>query len=233
MTQVVFINFTEDNKQSNLYTTFNNINGGTSIDRDEITMPVLKELAATEAGKNLVIIKPNQVISATSAELDSLITYLSGSQLDVFYLTTAMDNCMNRVEVSPQPDNLNGFTIAKSVSPTGFDAIIIPRHKLQKIIINLEKRQERNIGARLSGLVRNGTISASISQPMFVHPDLNSLTTPLDVFKTQYCRIENDNNTKNRGDLSLLWFSVGISVVITLVWITSFYKPYNTTKINR
>lgn len=236
MAQVVFINFTDDDKQTNLYTTFDNINGNTSIDRNEITVDVLKSLATL--GDTLVLIKPNQVVSATSTQIDSLITYLSNpavrSQIDVFYLTTAMDNCMNRVELSQQPtDTISGYTIERSVSPTGFNAIIIPKEKIENLITKLESRHERHIGAKLSALVRNGTISTGISQPMFVYPDLNSLFTPMDMFKTQYCRIENDDITTNRGDLSLIWFSVGLSLVVILVWITSFYKPYNNIKYTR
>ena len=236
--QVVFINFREDDEKTNLYTTFNNITTKPPIIiRGEITVNMLKNLA--EPGDTLVLIKSNQVVSATSTQLDSLIDYLSNTavqtKIDIFYLTTAMDNCMNRVEISQPvvPGAISGYTIAKSVAPTGFDAIIINKENVQNLITKLESRPERHIGAKLSSLVRNGIINAGISQPMFVHPDLNTLSTPLDIFKTQYCRIENDDITTNRGDLSLIWFSVGLSLVVVLVWITSFYKPYNNIKYTR
>ena len=210
---------------------------------DEITLDEL-EIAVGNATQEIIyLLHPGFSTSMSATQLQDLSEHLETifegtnkdvDDVDLFYLTNFMDNCLNRVELAAQPDTTNQESI-KSVSftfstaPNGVGCVATTRAKWQSIIALAKTQEEKNISAKLSALVIGEKIIASTSQPLFVFPDLNKQTDALDALKTQYCRIEKNfgRAVPNTENLSFFWFVLGVTVIVFVAWVLSYYMPKN------
>jgi len=237
-----YIIFVNADTSSDIYSLFDGQkNGGETVTTagDDITLDEL-ETAVANAGTNdiVYVLHPNFATSMNTTQFDHLETYLhtifnvtTTDDIDIFYLTNFMDNCLNRVELSVQPtgDSITNVSVTFSTAPNGIGCVAASKTKWQNIIALAKGQEEKNLSAKISSLVIDEQIIAATSQPLFVFPDLNKQTDALDALKTQYCRIEKNfgRAVPNTENLSFFWFILGVSVIVFVTWILSYYMPKN------
>jgi hypothetical protein len=206
----------------------------TEISLDELETAIL---AVPNANDIVFLLHPNYATSMSDTQLDDLQDYLHNifvtnvvDDVDIFYLTNFMDNCLNRVELDVQPiDSISNVSVTFSTAPNGIGCVATTKTKWQNIIALAKGQDEKNVSAKLSGLVIGEEIIAATSQPLFVFPDLNKQTDALDALKTQYCRIEKNfgRAVPNTENMSFFWFVLGVSVIVFVAWVLSYYMPKN------
>ena len=239
MSYTIFMNPDTD---SSIYTLFSdNVTGTQSITvtgEPSITQ-VEDAITTTGAGNTDIIFFLNPGFSTTMsvAQLADLIEYLGvvfTNNTDIFYLTNFMDNCLNRVNLGNQPSTVDqstlvNYTFSKSVAPNGMGCVAATKAGWTAILNSAKSQEEFNLSAKVTALVMAGTLSAGTSQPLLVVPDLAEITDPIDALKTQYCRIEKNfgRSVPNTENLSLFWFVSGVSIVVLVAWIMSYYVPRN------
>lgn len=244
-----YIIFVNPDTSSDIYTLFNSQkNAGETIvsTNDEITLEEL-ETALSNVPSNtdiVYILHEKFTTGMTITQFDDLEDYLdelyNGSStekadnIDIFYLSNFMDNCLNRVELSHQPDSsdepsITNVSFTFSTSPNGIACVAASKTKWQNIVNLAKSQDEKNFSAKISSLVISEKIIAATSQPLFVFPDLNKQTDALDALKTQYCRIEKNfgRAVPNTENLSFFWFVLGVSVIVFITWVLSYYMPKN------
>ena len=237
---VIFLN---PDTTSDIYTLFNvGINGIANItSTGEPTIDEIKNaITTTGAGNNDLIyfISDGYISGLSNAQLVDLNRYLTSlcttNVVDIIYLSNFMDNCLNRVDLSLQPNaatepTITNYSFTKSVSPNGIGAVAAIKSKWDSFLALAENQNEQNISAKLTSLVMNGEITAGTSQPLIVVPDISEIIDPLDALKTQYCRIEKNfgRSVPNTENLSLFWFICGVSIVVVVAWVLSYYVPRN------
>lgn len=239
MSATIFINPETD---TSIYTLFNSNTGGTnntSVTADrEIS---LDQLSATidsmtniNDGDIIYILHPKYVTSITSTQITELTTYLTGiitGDIDIFYLTNFMDNCVNRLPLPTQPidADIASFDFSYSVAPNGLGCVASTKAGWRNIINLAEDQKESYLSAKITSLVLSEKITAGTSQPLFVFPDITKNEDAIDSLYTQYCRIEKNfgQPTPNTDNIALFWFILGVVIIITFAWILSFYTPSN------
>ena len=243
---VIFVN---PDTTSDIHTLFNAhstiVGNGTETvtsANDEITLDEL-EIAVGNATQDIIyVLHSDFSTSMSAAQLRDLSEHLETifegtnkdvDDVDLFYLTNFMDNCLNRVELAAQPTagepSIKSVSFTFSTAPNGVGCVATTRAKWQSIIALAKTQEEKNISAKLSALVIGEKIIASTSQPLFVFPDLNKQTDALDALKTQYCRIEKNfgRAVPNTENLSFFWFVLGVTVIVFVAWVLSYYMPKN------
>ena len=239
---VIFVN---PDTTSDIHTLFNSEkDGGETITstNDEITLDEL-EIAVGNATQDIIyVLHSGFSTSMSAAQLQDLTEHLNTifvgankdvDDVDLFYLTNFMDNCLNRVELAAQPTagepSIKSVSFTFSTAPNGVGCVATTKTKWQSIIALAKTQEEKNISAKLSALVIGEKIIASTSQPLFVFPDLNKQTDALDALKTQYCRIEKNfgRAVPNTENLSFFWFVLGVTVIVFVAWVLSYYMPKN------
>lgn len=234
--------FVNPDANSDIYTLLlaqvDNSNSVTSVDT-EISLEALEtEINKVPDNDDIVfLLHPNYATSMNADQLSDLQNYLHNifvtnviDDVDIFYLTNFMDNCLNRVELDVQPiDNISNVSVTFSTAPNGIGCVATTKTKWQNIIALAQGQDEKNMSAKLSGLVIGEQIIAATSQPLFVFPDLNKQTDVLDTLKTQYCRIEKNfgRAVPNTENMSFFWFVLGVSVIVFVAWVLSYYMPKN------
>ena len=227
---------------SSIYSLFNTgaVNTTSLLIIDEPTIEELEDaITLLGAGNNdLIYLLNNGYSTGLSAQqfvdlntyFNSLFVIDTTDKIDIFYLTNFMDNCMNRVPLSNKTTNsISNFTSSFTVAATGAGCIVATKSKWAKIL-NLAKNQdESKLSAKITALNINEKIIAGTMQPLLVHPDLTEITDALDALKTQYCRIEKNfgRSVPNTENLSLFWFISGVTVVVFVAWVMSYYVPRN------
>ena len=238
MSSVIFIN---PDTSSDIYTLFS---AGTTeqssitTDGSEPTIEQLEEKIREFNDSLVFVIDTDFVTSLEESTLEDLIHYFgrlfvtTDDDIDLFYLSNYMDNCINRVELNTQPtetieEKIKNFSMTTSTAPNGMAGLITTKAKWLEILELAKLQKENNLSAKLSALVMNEKINAATSQPLFIFPDLMKQTDALDVLKTQYCRIEKNfgRTVPNTENLSLFWFIVGASIVVFCAWVLSYYTP--------
>lgn len=234
---VIFVN---PDTSSDIYTLFlANADSTSSITTTdtEISIDDLEtEINSISSSDRVVILlHPNFSTSMNADQYDDLVAYLFGiyntnieDDIDIFYLTNFMDNCINRVETSAQPPRtISNVSVTFSTAPNGIGSVAATKTKWQNIIALAKSQEEKKLSAKISSLVIDEKIVAATSQPLFVFPDLNKQTDPLDALKTQYCRIEKNfgRSVPNTENLSFFWFICGVSVIVIVAWVLSYYVP--------
>jgi hypothetical protein len=243
MSSVIFI---DPDTTSDIYTLFST--GSGPLKTHSITTngtdPTIEELKAgvdlTTDGDIVYVINGDFVTSLNSASLPHLRNYLvnlfaaTNEDIDLFYLSNFMDNCINRVELKNQPTetdetNINNYSMTTTSAPNGMAGIAATKANWLTILNLVGTQNENKLSAKISALVMNEKLSAGTSQPLFVYPDLMKQTDALDVLKTQYCRIEKNfgRSVPNTENLSLFWFVAGASIVVFCAWVLSYYTPKN------
>ena len=240
MSSVIFIN---PDTSSDIYTMFS---AGTTeqssitTDGSDPTIEQLEEQLENIAEGHLVfVIDTDFVTSLEQYKLSvSFLNYLNrlfastDDDVDLFYLSNYMDNCINRGELNTQPtenneNTIKNFSMTTSTAPNGMAGLVTIKGKWLEILELAKLQNENNLSAKLSALVMNEKINAATSQPLFMFPDLMKQTDALDVLKTQYCRIEKNfgRTVPNTENLSLFWFITGASIVVFCAWVLSYYTP--------
>ena len=241
MSATIFVNPETD---TSIYTLFNDNTGGgannASVTADrEIS---LDQLSVTIDGMTgvtnnqiIYILHPKYVTSITSIQLNHLTTYLTNritQDIDIFYLTNFMDNCVNRLPLPTQPtetSSIVSFGFSYSVAPNGIGCVASTKAGWKNIISLAEDQKESYLSAKITSLVLSEKITAGTSQPLFVFPDITKNEDAIDSLYTQYCRIEKNfgQPTPNTDNIALFWFILGVVIVVTFAWILSFYTPSN------
>ena len=239
MSATIFINPETD---TSIYTSFNSNTGGTnniSVTADrEISLDHLSttidSMTNINDGDIIYILHPKYVTSITSTQLTELTTYLTGiitGDIDIFYLTNFMDNCVNRLPLPTQPTgvNITSFDFSYSVAPNGLGCVASTKAGWKNIISLAEDQKESYLSAKITSLVLSEKIIAGTSQPLFLFPDITKNEDAIDSLYTQYCRIEKNfgQPTPNTDNIALFWFILGVVIIITFAWILSFYTPSN------
>lgn len=202
------------------------------------TIEQLKEkVNATTDGDIVYVINSDFITTLNTNSLAELTTYLgtlfgaTNENIDLFYLSNFMDNCINRVELKNQPASaeLKHYSVTTTTSPNGMAGIAATKANWLTILNLAGVQNENKLSAKISALVMNEKLSAGTSQPLFVYPDLMKQTDALDVLKTHYCRIEKNfgRSVPNTENLSLFWFVAGASIVVFCAWVLSYYTPKN------
>ena len=241
-----FIIFVNPDTSSDIYTLFNaQADNSTSVTTsdDEISLDELESAIISASANDIVYVLHSKFATSMNAtQFDDLETYLhqlyngttaqKADDIDIFYLTNFMDNCLNRVELSHQPGSstsIKNVSITKSTAPNGIGCIAASKTSFQNIIALAKDQDEKNLSAKISALVISEKIIAATSQPLFVFPDLNKQTDALDALKTQYCRIEKNfgRAVPNTENLSFFWFVLGVSIIVFIAWVLSYYVPKN------
>jgi hypothetical protein len=236
---VIFVN---PDTTSDIYNLINPRKGGgetVTSSGGEITLDEL-ELAVGNATQDIIyVLHSGFSTSMSSTQFQHLNPYLkrlynsTTDNVDLFYLSNFMDNCLNRVELATHPGV--GETSIKSVSftfataPNGIGCVATTKTNWLKIIALAKTQEERNLSAKLSALVISEDIIAATSQPLFVFPDLQRQTDALDALKTQYCRIEKNfgRAVPNTENLSFFWFVLGVTVIVFVAWVLSYFMRKN------
>ena len=244
MSYVIFVN---PDTASSIYTLFDDFAGGNSeIQEDrEISLESLEThvLAAT-AGDIVYVLHEDYITGMNGDQLDDLQEYLvrlfasNTDNVDIFYLTNFMDNCMNRTPVATKPTvadepSITNYSFEFSTAPNGLGCVASTKEKWLKII-NLAKQQdEKYVSARITSLVINEDLVAATSQPLFVFPDISKQTESIDSLYTQYCRIEKNfgRAVPNTENLSFFWFVFGVTIIVVVAWLLSYYSPKNQLKL--
>lgn len=239
MSATIFINPETD---TSIYTLFNSntgaINNNSVITDREISLDQLSAAIDTMTNINdgdiIYILHPKYVTSITSTQLTELTTYLTGiitGDIDIFYLTNFMDNCVNRLPLPTQPTgvNITSFDFSYSVAPNGIGCVASTKAGWKNIISLAEDQKESYLSAKITSLVLSEKIIAGTSQPLFLFPDITKNEDAIDSLYTQYCRIEKNfgQPTPNTDNIALFWFILGVVIIITFAWILSFYTPSN------
>lgn len=246
MSLVIFIN---PDTSSDIYTLFDAAQNTTvktiTTDGSDPTIEQLEEKLEDDPIKGVYlvyVIDTDFVTSLTTTDLLHLKIYLdrlfvsTDDDVDLFYLSNYMDNCINRVELNTQPivaddgtteERIKNFSMTTSTAPNGMAGLVTTKSKWLEILELAKLQKENNLSAKLSALVMNEKINAATSQPLFMFPDLMKQTDALDVLKTQYCRIEKNfgRTVPNTENLSLFWFITGASIVVFCAWVLSYYTP--------
>jgi len=235
---VIFVN---PDTTSDIYTLFSTeMNGGETVTSSggEITLDEL-ELAVGNATQDIIyVLHSGFSTSMSSTQFQDLTAYLkrlyisTTDNVDLFYLSNFMDNCLNRVELATQPlteTSIKSVSFTFSTAPNGIGCVATTKTNWLKIIALAKTQEERNLSAKLSALVISEDIIAATSQPLFVFPDLQRQTDALDALKTQYCRIEKNfgRAVPNTENLSFFWFVLGVTVIVFVAWVLSYYMPKN------
>jgi len=239
MSATIFVNPETD---TSIYDLFNDNTGGannTSVTADrEISLDQLSatidSMTVVNSGDIIYILHPKYVTSITSTQLTQLTTYLTSiitGNIDIFYLTNFMDNCVNRLPLPTQPSGatITSFDFSYSVAPNGLGCVASTKAGWQNIINLAEDQKETYLSAKISSLVLSEKIIAGTSQPLFVFPDITKNEDAIDSLYTQYCRIEKNfgQPTPNTENIALFWFILGVVIIVSLAWILSFYTPSN------
>jgi len=238
MSATIFINPETD---TSIYTLFNDNTGGannTSVTADrEISLDQLSatidSMTGVADGDIIYILHSKYVTSIASNQLTDLTTYLKGiitGDIDIFYLTNFMDNCVNRLPLPTQgTGTISSFDFSYSVAPNGLGCVASTKAGWINIINLAEDQKESYLSAKITSLVLSEKITAGTSQPLFVFPDITKNEDAIDSLYTQYCRIEKNfgQPTPNTDNIALFWFILGVIIIVTLAWILSFYTPSN------
>ncbi len=237
-----YIIFVNADTTSDIYTLFDGQkNGGETVTTtgDEISLDELETAVANANANDVVyVLHSNFATSMNDTQFDHLETYLdtifrtnTTDDVDIFYLTNFMDNCLNRVELDVQPAgaSISNVSVTFSTAPNGIGCVATSKTKWQNIIALAKGQDEKNLSAKITSLVIDEKIIAATSQPLFVFPDLTKQTDALDALKTQYCRIEKNfgRAVPNTENLSFFWFILGVSVIVFVAWVLSYYMPKN------
>ena len=236
---VIFVN---KDTQSDIFTLFDGKKDDSQdvqTTNDEISLEELETaILSTTAGDIVYILHRNLSTSINSDQFTQIRDYLynifitdTSDDVDIFYLSNFMDNCLNRSELGVQPtvDKILNVSITFSTAPNGIGCVATTKEKWLNIIALAKLQDEKNLSAKLSAMVIGEKIIAATSQPLFVFPDLNKITDSLDALKTQYCRIEKNfgRAVPNTENLSFFWFVLGVSIIVFVAWILSYYMPKN------
>lgn len=244
MSYVIFVN---PDTTSSIYTLFDGFADGKSeIQEDrEISLERLEtHVTAATAGDIVYVLHEDYVTGMSAAQLEDLQEYLinlfasTTDNVDIFYLTNFMDNCMNRTPVATKPDATDQSTIVNysfefSTAPNGIGCVASTKEKWLQIIDLAKQQEEKYVSAKLSSLVINEDIVAATSQPLFVFPDISKQTESIDSLYTQYCRIEKNfgRAVPNTENLSFFWFVFGVTIIVVIAWLLSYYSPRNQLKL--
>ena len=236
MVYSIFVNIDDT---SDIYTTFNDIDRANvkKTENREISLTTLETEVTTnaQAGEVVVVVHGGLTLGATRQQITDLVTYLEtaavfGGDVDIFYLSNYLDNCMNRVGLTTQPTtDISNYYFTYSTAPNGIGCVASTKEKWLAIIAKAKDQNEKYLSARLSSLVISEKIVAATSQPLFVFPDINKHTESIDSLKTQYCRIEKNfgQTIPNTENLSFFWFILGTVMIVFVAWVMSNYAPKN------
>lgn len=242
MSATIFINPETD---TSIYTLFNDNTGegganNTTVTADrEISLDQLSTTIDGMAGVTdnhiIYVLHPKYITSITSTQLNDLTTYLTSiitEDIDIFYLTNFMDNCVNRLPLPTQPteaSSITSFDFSYSVAPNGIGCVASTKAGWINIINLAEDQRESYLSAKVTSLVLSEKITAGTSQPLFIFPDITKNEDAIDSLYTQYCRIEKNfgQPTPNTDNIALFWFILGVVIIVTFAWILSFYTPSN------
>lgn len=238
MSTTIFVNAETD---SSIYELFDGVTNNINVTADrEISLNQLSTEIDAYTGLDtdiIFVLHPKFVTSITSTQLSDLITYLktvitTTPEIDIFYLSNFMDNCVNRIPLNTQPEDtttISSFTFSFSVAPNGLGCVASTKTGWNKIIDLAEDQNESYLSAKITSLIISEKIIAGTSQPLFVFPDIAKNENSIDSLYTQYCRIEKNfgQPTVRTENIALFWFILGITIVVTLAWILSFYTPSN------
>lgn len=234
--------FVNPDTTSDIYTLFlNQVDDSAAVTTtdSEISLDELETAVAGVPNNNDIVflLHPEYATSMNADQMNALQDYLHilfntnpVDDIDIFYLTNFMDNCLNRVELDVQPTGeISNVSVTFSTAPNGIGCVAATKTKWQNIIALVKGQDEKKVSAKLSGLVIGEEIIAATSQPLFVFPDLNKQTDALDALKTQYCRIEKNfgRAVPNTENMSFFWFVLGVSVIVFVAWVLSYYMPKN------
>ena len=158
-----FIIFVNPDTSSDIYTLFNvpadNSTSVTTSD-DEISLDELESAIISASANDIVYVLHSKFATSMSAtQFDDLEAYLhrlyngttaqKADDIDIFYLTNFMDNCLNRVELSHQPSgSISNVSITKSTAPNGIGCIAATKTKFQNIIALAKDQDEKNLSAK-------------------------------------------------------------------------------------
>lgn len=246
MSYVIFVNA---DTTSSIYTLFNNfagLNKSEITEEREISITNL-ETELTQVANNtdiVYILHEDYTTGMSTAQLTDLDEYLGDlfasatDNVDIFYLTNFMDNCMNRTPVATKPSvanqpSITNYSFEFSTAPNGLGCVASTKAKWLQII-NLAKQQdEKYLSARITSLVIEEDLVAATSQPLFVFPDISKQTESIDSLYTQYCRIEKNfgRAVPNTENLSFFWFVLGVTIIVIVAWLLSYYSPRNQLKL--
>lgn len=240
MSATIFVNAETDTSIYELFDDNTTIKTSVTADR-EISLDQLSTTidSLTGVGDNHIvyILHSKYLTSITSTQLTELTIYLSSiitQDIDIFYLTNFMDNCVNRLPLPTQPSQATGasitsFDFSYSVAPNGIGCVASTKAGWRNIINLAEDQKESYLSAKISSLVLSEKITAGTSQPLFVFPDITKNEDAIDSLYTQYCRIEKNfgQPTPNTENIALFWFILGVVIIVTIAWILSFYTPSN------
>ena len=236
MSATIFVNPETD---TSIYTLFNtgtttkvSVTADREISLDQLSATI-DSMTSVNSGDIIYILHPKYVTSITSTQLNDLTTYLTSiitGEIDIFYLTNFMDNCVNRLPLPTQgTGTISSFDFSYSVAPNGLGCVASTKAGWQNIINLAEDQKETYLSAKISSLVLSEKIIAGTSQPLFVFPDITKNEDAIDSLYTQYCRIEKNfgQPTPNTENIALFWFILGVIIIVSLAWILSFYTPSN------
>ena len=243
MARVIFVN---PDTTSDIYTLFSGLyTNNTTVQTDSTELSIeefqTEVNKATSDNDMIYLVYTDYVTNLTSDSLEDLTAYLvtqittpANDKIDIFYLTNFMDNCINRVELQSQPSDadhplIKNYSFTFTTAPNGLACAATTKSKWTSILSLAQGQAENNLSAKISALVMNEKIIAATSQPLFAFPDLMKQTDPLDVLKTQYCRLEKNfgRSVPNTENLSLFWFICGATIVVFSAWVLSYYRPDN------
>ena len=237
MSATIFVNPEID---TSIYRLFNsqtdtniNVNSKRQISLDDLSIEI-SNLNTLDEGDIIYILHPKYVTSITENQLNDLTIYLSSiidKEIDIFYLTNFMDNCVNRIPLPSKPtsDTIKNFNFSYSVSPNGMACVASTKRGWKKILDLAEDQREDYLSAKLTSLVISEKIIAGTSQPLFIFPDITKNEDAIDSLYTQYCRIEKNfgQPTPNTENIALFWFILGVVIIVFIAWFLSFYTPSN------
>ena len=125
------------------------------------------------------MINGDYITSLSADTLDGLTQYLqrlfgatSQDDVDLFYLSNFMDNCMNRVELKEQPNptdavetTIKNYSMTTTTAPNGMAGIATTKANWLTILNLATTQRENNLSAKISTLVMNEKLNAATSQP--------------------------------------------------------------------
>jgi hypothetical protein len=242
---VIFINPDTSTPIYSLFNTNKTTGYTLTTDENEATVSEIRSALADASANDIVyILYPKQITGLTDTSYAALTSYLSNifvttttDDVDIFYLTVTLDNCLNRTNLTvvPTDASISGRTFSFSVAPNGSDCIATTKTKLTEILELADDQEEKYFSSKLSALVADEKIVAATSQPLFVVTDLNKHIDSIETLKAQTCRIERNfgRAVPNTENLSFFWFVLGVTTMVTIAWGMSYYMPRKYNKINK
>jgi len=140
--------------------------------------------------------------------------------IDVLYLSNAMDNC-NSFDVV-YPTSLSNIKFYKAKTPKGLLGLVSTKQKWENIMTLLNDKKENKAMARMNSLVVGSDIIAATSWPRIIQPNIFMIEKDsTDNFFTYPCRIEDNfgKSIPNVENVSFYWFCLGSLFFILLIWV--------------